>query len=82
MDRPQNHSTIHGHPVYCDDEDARFYLRHLDNEEATTIFQHAKEHGESDFEIKAHSDRKDYSMQYDNGAYIVMPKESEHGGWI
>lgn len=81
-DRPSFKSTIHGHPVYCDDEDARYYLRHLDDAEAGAIFRYAKTRGRTDFEIKKHSTRYNYHMTYDDGAYIVEAEGAERHGWF
>ena|GEM_PF-3160417 len=81
-EQPQFKSEIHGHPVYCDDEDAREYLRHLDNQEADVIFSHAKVHGNADFEISDGGTRYNYSMTYHNGGYSVVKEGKEGSGWF
>ncbi|MBI4414726.1 MAG: hypothetical protein HY566_00620 [Candidatus Kerfeldbacteria bacterium] len=81
-DRPSNRSSIHTHPVYCDDYDVREYLRHLDSDEARVIFDYAKNHGSAEFEFKKGGTTHDCTMKYDDGAYIVQEQENAGGGWF
>lgn len=83
-DRPANKATIHGHPVYCDDQMVRNYLRKLDSEEAEVIFHHAMNQGQADFEVRQGSSRYNFQMSYDDGAYIIEGegKESQGSGWF
>ena len=78
-ERPSHKETIHGHPVYCDDRDVRRYLKELDRDEADTIFASAKSHGSAEFEYHTvgSTSRYNASMEYDDGAYIVVSEGRE-----
>lgn len=83
--RPEMKETIHNHPVYCDDLEVRRYLKKLDDEEAKAIFEYARMHGTSEFEMRkpGSNERQNCSMQYDDGAYIVTIEGNEGGsGWF
>lgn len=80
--RPQHKSTLHGHVVYCDDEDIRHYFRHLDHDEADMIFDRAKAHGHAEFEVKKHDgSRHNCSMRHHNGYYAVENEGRQNTGW-
>ena len=82
-ERPEPKETIHGHPVYCDDQDTRFYLKRLDSQEAKAIFDYAKNHGRTDFEMRKQSGtRYNCFMEYDDGAYIVVNEGQQSTGWF
>jgi hypothetical protein len=83
-ERPSHKETIHGHPVYCDDQEVRRYLKKLDRDEAQAIFNYAKVHGRTDFEMKkpGSSARWNCNMAYDDGAYIVEVEGKEKTGWF
>lgn len=81
-ERPGHRDIIHGHPVYCDDYDVRQYLRQLDSSEARAIFEYARNHGRTDFEMKKGGTRYNCAMEYDDGAYIVMNEGRQETGWF
>lgn len=82
-ERPAFKSTIHNHPVYCDDLTARTYLKNLDTDEAEVIFSHAKVHGRAEFEIHKNGSRYNYTMGHNDGAYIVEQEGKQQGsGWF
>lgn len=83
--RPSHKETIHNHPVHCDDRDVRQYLKKLDEEEAKAIFEYARMHGRTDFEMKKPNSNTRYNcdMVYDDGAYIVTLEGKQGGsGWF
>lgn len=84
-ERPEHKETIHNHPVYCDDLELRRYLKKLDEDEAKALFDYAREHGDTEFEMRkpGSNERLNCSMRYDEGAYIVAIENKEGGsGWF
>lgn len=82
-EQPQHKETIHGHPVYCDDQDVRMYLKRLDSHEADVIFQYAKHHGRADFEMKKGSTRYNCYLDYnDDGTYAAISEGMQNSGWF
>ncbi|MBI3956440.1 MAG: hypothetical protein HY340_00420 [Candidatus Kerfeldbacteria bacterium] len=83
-DRPKHKESIHGHPVYCDDRDVRQYLKQLDSDEAGIIFSAAKNRGRAEFEFRkaGSTSRYNCTMEYDDGAYIVLNEGRETAGWF
>ncbi len=75
--QPEHKSDIHGHTVYCDDEDIRHYLRHLDHDEAKVIFGHAKHRGRAEFEVHHDGGRYNCTMHYHNGTYMIYEEGRE-----
>lgn len=79
--RPEHKSTLHGHIVYCDDEDIRHYLKHLSGDEADVIFEHAKVHGSADFDMNHHGTHHRCHVEHGNGFYVVTSAGTETG-WV
>lgn len=75
-------STIHGHVVNtdADDKDSRRYLRSLDTDEAKTIFNQARVHGNAEFETRQRGMRENHSAQYEDGRYTVRREGKEKSG--
>ena len=73
-EEPGIRSEIHGHQVMTTvhDQGPRSYLRGLDADEARPIFNDAKFHGPTQFEIhRTGHERENYSMERKVGKYWV-----------
>lgn len=60
-----------------DDKDSRRYLRALDTDEAKTIFNQAKVHGNAEFETRQHGVRENRTAEYKDGKYTVKDEGKE-----